>query len=943
MDALLSSNTDALTGDANVTQENTAAVEAANEAPVDKDAEIVAAAIEAFNNAKDMSGATAAIELLNSLNLTPDQLQAVASALGLNTDALTGSTESVQESAAATAENTEALANTSPEEYDSDVYADQFSAEWSAAVDAYEAAQDAYQLALDMVKDGASPDEAKEAVNLSDENFARLEKEAAEIQPWREEQGVLLKGLSDAFTSLGDAILGGSASAEGGDSGYSGVYDGTFFEKNTKAAKKETKETVKNTKELKKNTNKRSEVDVNYEGAGFDTSGDKPKLNVDVNFTPEGEEPSSDNSNGGLLNWLQELLNADTLEAKIGLIRDGWTTIKNFLGVDENTPIGVLLELLKNNWTTIRQFLGIPENSLLDVLIKALLDNWPGILSALGIPKDATISTVVKAAIQALDNLFDVLGIPENSPLRLLLNLIKGVFEPEAEDALAADDKDVDVEVDLENGKQDKEAQKTIELAGKELETDVEVDLENGKQDSEAKDSIGYAGKSFETTVKTLVKKGGTWIQEAVDIAQLGNGTVDRTLDQDIKMSVLDAIKMAIIMLGDGTVKRTLEQSVARGTWDGYAFTAAQLTGDVGRTLTQHVEKGSSWNADAFTAAKLTAGVTRTLTQHVAKGSSWNADAFIAAKLTAGVTRTLTQHVAKGSSWNSDAFTGAKIGGGTVTRTVKVQCEKSNKWSDTANDLTKRGDHTITITVKMNVIGKTANITVQKSGGNNMKIILKKLGGIIMDSGLVRNFARGGMINGGLDKYFSDIPGFAGGGMPNHGTVFVAGEAGPEIMGHINGRTEILNKSQIAEAIYGAVVSGMGAAVNALGKYIANHMSTCTNAIVETIGNVAAFTSAGGFEYHAPAVATGGVMPYDVAMQIARSTQELQNTLDANNEDLIQAMVSAIGNASQSIVQAMMTQMMRGNTTGRGLTSGQVIDDINRSGLMFGQSPIKGV
>lgn len=56
---------------------------------------------------------------------------------------------------------------------------------------------------------------------------------------------------------------------------------------------------------------------------------------------------------------------------------------------------------------------------------------------------------------------------------------------------------------------------------------------------------------------------------------------------------------------------------------------------------------------------------------------------------------------------------------------------------------------------------------------------------------------------------WSNIPQFANGGLPNHGTMFIAGESGAEIVGHINGRTEVLNKSQIASAIYTAVAAAM--------------------------------------------------------------------------------------------------------------------------------------
>ncbi|MGN1324157.1 MAG: hypothetical protein ACI4VR_03030 [Bacilli bacterium] len=66
--------------------------------------------------------------------------------------------------------------------------------------------------------------------------------------------------------------------------------------------------------------------------------------------------------------------------------------------------------------------------------------------------------------------------------------------------------------------------------------------------------------------------------------------------------------------------------------------------------------------------------------------------------------------------------------------------------------------------------------------------------------------ANGGVYSNGSWK---DIPQYANGGAPSHGTMFWAGEHGPEIVAHANGKTEVLNQSQIASAIYSAVYSAM--------------------------------------------------------------------------------------------------------------------------------------
>jgi hypothetical protein len=68
--------------------------------------------------------------------------------------------------------------------------------------------------------------------------------------------------------------------------------------------------------------------------------------------------------------------------------------------------------------------------------------------------------------------------------------------------------------------------------------------------------------------------------------------------------------------------------------------------------------------------------------------------------------------------------------------------------------------------------------------------------------------AKGGVYAGGK---WSDIPQYAG-GTTHAGSLFMAGENGPEVVGHVGGRTEVLNKSQMAAAMYSAVSSAMAPA-----------------------------------------------------------------------------------------------------------------------------------
>ncbi len=93
--------------------------------------------------------------------------------------------------------------------------------------------------------------------------------------------------------------------------------------------------------------------------------------------------------------------------------------------------------------------------------------------------------------------------------------------------------------------------------------------------------------------------------------------------------------------------------------------------------------------------------------------------------------------------------------------------------------------------------------------------------------------------------------------------------------------------------------------------------------------------------FREPVMATGAVLPYEVAAQVARTGADIQATLDANNEDLIQTIISVIGAQTTAIVTALQASRQAG--TGGALTAQQVINEINRRTQMFSASPLKGV
>lgn len=129
-----------------------------------------------------------------------------------------------------------------------------------------------------------------------------------------------------------------------------------------------------------------------------------------------------------------------------------------------------------------------------------------------------------------------------------------------------------------------------------------------------------------------------------------------------------------------------------------------------------------------------------------------------------------------------------------------------NKMSDEGYNISselQKGIQRIDPSVKVKVKTDEANRTL-----NNW---MKGLKNMFLGFGFSSVGGGGFRANGGVysNGTWKNIQQYANGGAPSHGTMFVAGEAGAEIVGHINGKTEVLNQSQIANAIYSAVYSAM--------------------------------------------------------------------------------------------------------------------------------------
>lgn len=129
-------------------------------------------------------------------------------------------------------------------------------------------------------------------------------------------------------------------------------------------------------------------------------------------------------------------------------------------------------------------------------------------------------------------------------------------------------------------------------------------------------------------------------------------------------------------------------------------------------------------------------------------------------------------------------------------------------------------------------VGTTVTVAVSliKKGWSSIMSFFGLSGGGIIENGKLNRLMAGGGIMDALGR-ISKIPMYAGGTEKAHGTMFVAGERGAEIVGNINGHTEVLNRSQLASTMFAAITSGM----RVMGSYLTantNTLAACTNSIL---------------------------------------------------------------------------------------------------------------
>lgn len=181
-----------------------------------------------------------------------------------------------------------------------------------------------------------------------------------------------------------------------------------------------------------------------------------------------------------------------------------------------------------------------------------------------------------------------------------------------------------------------------------------------------------------------------------------------------------------------------------------------------------------------------------------------------------------------------------------------------------------------------------------------------------------------------------NVPKYAGGTNRVHGSMFVAGESGAELVGHVNGNTEVLNRFQMGQIMHSSIIAGM-AQFLPVWKTLNNTLITSANAIIQSV-----LVSAEAVNSHLATQVTydpSNILSqsvYDETERIygkscdesAMASVLREITTDANNEQ----------NALLREQNNLLRRLLEKDQTVRAvITAGDVVDGLNRKNRRDGK------
>lgn len=206
-------------------------------------------------------------------------------------------------------------------------------------------------------------------------------------------------------------------------------------------------------------------------------------------------------------------------------------------------------------------------------------------------------------------------------------------------------------------------------------------------------------------------------------------------------------------------------------------------------------------------------------------------------------------------------------------------------------------------------------VRLKKDTNNRLKFDVISGGGTTINTLMVKKL--GGAYHNGS---WHDIPQYANGTVNAHGSLFLAGEAGPEIVGHVGGRTEVLNKSQLASAMFASVRAAMSPAVEmfrGLGNSFAAAADRAMNAAIGMAD--ALYTQATGSYSGGYSASEAQSQDMDALLSLMRqeseATRQQNELLRQQNELLRQISEKDYSPSTSQLSRAFNRTNMRAGTT----------------------------
>ena len=263
-------------------------------------------------------------------------------------------------------------------------------------------------------------------------------------------------------------------------------------------------------------------------------------------------------------------------------------------------------------------------------------------------------------------------------------------------------------------------------------------------------------------------------------------------------------------------------------------------------------------------------------------------------------------------------------------------------WSTIKNWI---GSHTVGVGISLwkngwssisNFIGTSVSVGISlfKSGWSSIKNFFGLAnGGIVGANGGVKMFASGGIITPNM---WSAMPKYAGGTNRAHGSMFVAGESGAELVGHVNGNTEVLNRFQMGQIMHSSIIAGM-AQFLPVWKTLNNTLVTSANAIIQSV-----LVSAEAVNSHLATQVT-----YDPSNILSQSVYDETERIYGNSCDesamasVVREITTDANNEQNALLREqnnLLRRLLEKDQTVRAvITAGDVVDGLNRKNRRDGK------